>query len=73
VGLHVDGAVPARDAKIFAGDRDIGFVTSAAHSPRLGSIALGYVQRDFVEPGTVVEVSIPSGRAAATIRAKSAS
>jgi folate-binding protein YgfZ len=73
VGLHVDGAVPARDAKIFAGDRDIGFVTSAARSPRLGSIALGYVQRDFVEPGTVVEVSIPSGRAAATIRAKSAS
>jgi len=72
VGLHVDGAVPARDAKIFTGARDIGFVTSAARSPRLGSIALGYVQRDFVEPGTAVEVSVPSGRAAATIRTKSA-
>jgi len=73
VGLHVDGAVPERDARIFTGDRDIGFVTSAARSPRLGSIALGYVQRDFVEPGMIVEVSVPSGRASATIRPKSAS
>jgi glycine cleavage system aminomethyltransferase T len=31
-------------------------VTSAAESPRLGAIALAYVPRDFVAPGTSVEV-----------------
>jgi len=73
VGLRVEGALPPRDAKIFAGDREIGLVTSAAHSTRLGSIALGYVHRDFVEPGTAVDVSVPSGRAPATVRSRSAS
>ena len=73
VGLHVDGAVPPRGAKIFVGDREVGAVTSAAQSPRLGSIALGYVHRDVVEPGTAVEVGVASGRASATIRSKSAS
>ncbi len=50
-------AVPARGAIIRAGDRDIGRVTSATFSPTLGRvIALGYVHRDFVEPGTTVTV-----------------
>ena len=62
VGLRVEGAVPPRGAKIFTGDRDIGFVTSAAQSARLGAIALGYVHRDFVEPGTAVEVDGRSAR-----------
>lgn len=47
---------PFRGAKVFAGDREIGFVTSAAESPTLGPIALGYVHRDFVSPGTAVQV-----------------
>ena len=71
VGLHVEGAVPPRGAKIFAGDREIGFVTSAAHSPRLGAIALGYVHRDFVEPGTVVAVDAARARAVVTPRSTS--
>jgi len=73
VGLSVDGNVPPRAAKIFTEDREIGFVTSAAKSPRLGSIALGYVHRDFIEPGTAVAVDLPSGRAPATVRPTSAS
>ena len=46
-------AVPARGDKIRHGDRDVGSITSAVQSPALGRpIALGYVHRDFVEPGT---------------------
>ena len=58
VGLQITGdAVPAAAAVIRSGDREIGHVTSATTSPALGRvIALAYVQRDFVEPGTAVAV-----------------
>ena len=58
VGLRIDGAsAPAHDDGLFAGDREIGRVTSAAVSPRAGApIALGYVHRDFVAPGTRLDV-----------------
>ena len=57
VGLRVEGEVPAHASKIVSGEKDIGVVTSAARSPRLGAIALGYVHRDFTAPGTSVIVS----------------
>ena len=45
-------SVPAR---LFAGDREIGRITSAAYSPDHDAVvALGYLHRDFVEPGTEV-------------------
>jgi folate-binding protein YgfZ len=66
VALRLDGEVN-RGAKIFADDRDIGAVTSAAISPALGSIALGYVHRDFVEAGTHVSVEGPAGRVGAVV------
>jgi folate-binding protein YgfZ len=58
VGLVVDGAeAPPAGAAIRSGDREIGAVTSSARSPALERpIALGYVQRDFVEPGTKVTI-----------------
>jgi folate-binding Fe-S cluster repair protein YgfZ len=59
VGLTLDAPapVPAEGATISSGDREIGAVTSATSSPALGHpIALGYVHRDFVEPGTVVQI-----------------
>ena len=56
VGLRIEGAVPARGAKLVSGDREVGFVTSGSESPSLGAIALGYVHRDFVAPGTALEV-----------------
>ena len=41
-----------------AGDREVGTITSAVQSPALGRpIALGYVHRDFVEPGTPLIVA----------------
>lgn len=68
VGLRLqDGAAPHTGARIHAEGREVGVVTSGAVSPRLGPIALGYVHRDFVAPGTAVEVEAGDGRAAATV------
>jgi tRNA-modifying protein YgfZ len=67
VGLRVDGDVPSHGAKIVADGREVGWVTSAASSPRLGPIALGYVHRDFVSPGVRVEIDAPSGRIGAVV------
>lgn len=70
MGLRVGGeALPARGTRLRSGDRDIGFVTSAARSPVLGTIALGYVHRDFVEPGTRVDVEVGEARAPAVVSA----
>ena len=54
-------------ARVFAGDREIGEVTSAAESPRFGTIALGYVHRDFTAPGTAVSVHAQGASRAATV------
>jgi folate-binding protein YgfZ len=67
VSIRINGQQPERGAKLFAGEREVGTVTSAADSPRSGTIALAYVHRDFVAPGTGLEVEIPSGRVAAIV------
>jgi folate-binding protein YgfZ len=67
VSVRIDGAMPQRGARLFAADRDVGFVTSAAASPRLGTIAMAYVHRDFVAPGTAIEAVTDEGRAPATV------
>ena len=56
--LMAEGAaVPATGTMIQDSDREIGRVTSAAHSPRRGrAVALGFVHRDFTTPGTSVRV-----------------
>jgi folate-binding protein YgfZ len=58
VGLAVDGATtPAAGDLVLAGDKEVGRVTSAVFSPALARpIALGYVGRDHVAPGTVVTI-----------------
>lgn len=67
MGLKLaSAAVPARGETIRSGDREIGRVTSAAYSPRLGAaIALGYLHRDFTAPGTSVDVGL--ARAAVSV------
>jgi folate-binding protein YgfZ len=67
VGLTFDGSqAPAVGATIRAGDREVGHVTSSTVSPALQRpIALGYVHRDFVEPGTKVSVDGASGEVSA--------
>ena len=74
VGLKFEGdAAPAAGAVVRAAERqlgdvtrEIGHVTSSALSPALGrSIALAYVQRDFVAVGTAVAVGAAHGVVAA--------
>jgi folate-binding protein YgfZ len=58
VQLSVAGvSLPGRGEKILADGRDVGHVTSAAFSSRLGkALALGYVRREFAAPGARLEV-----------------
>jgi tRNA-modifying protein YgfZ len=72
VGLRLeDGAEPPpAGAAIHAGERAVGRVTSAVFSPRCaGVIALGYVHRDFTEPGTRLEVHHDARSLAAAVHA----
>ena len=60
--------VPLPGARIFSDERDIGRVTSAAFSPeREAVVGLGYVHRDFVDPGTEVTVVWNDSRSKVTI------
>jgi folate-binding protein YgfZ len=43
--------------KILVAGEEIGYITSAVASPRLGAIALGYVRRGHEQPGTRVVVA----------------
>jgi tRNA-modifying protein YgfZ len=58
VGLIVSGEQPpVAGATVRSGEREIGHVTSSAWSPALQKpVALAYVHRDFVAPGTAVAV-----------------
>jgi folate-binding protein YgfZ len=59
VGLTLPSAapVPSAGARLQAGGKEVGRVTSAVFSPALARpAALGYAQRDFVEPGTHLHV-----------------
>jgi folate-binding protein YgfZ len=67
MALRIEGRAPARGARLFAGEREVGVVTSTAASPRYGTIAMGYLHRDFVAPGTTVEVDAAGARAVATV------
>jgi folate-binding protein YgfZ len=66
VGLRLDGVVP-RGTRLLSADRDVGFVTSAAESPRAGALAMGYVHRDFLAAGTALHAETSAGRVPATV------
>ena len=59
-GLRLEGErVPASGAVVVAGEREVGRVTSAVRSLGLGApIALGYVRREHLEPGSEVAVRL---------------
>ncbi len=66
--LH-DPVIPKKGAKLFSGEREVGWVSSAAQSPSFGcAIALGFPLRDFTSPGTVLTVDIDGQRYDATVR-----
>ena len=66
VGLVLDGDTPpAAGDPIVAGEKEVGRITSAAWSWRLERpVALGYVRREHVAPGTRLEVRTAGGAAA---------
>jgi folate-binding protein YgfZ len=55
-GLRL-GAPAEAGAPVLAEGREVGRVTTAALSPRLGPIAMAYVHRSHSEPGALVEVA----------------
>jgi folate-binding protein YgfZ len=67
VTLRIEGEPPGAGAPISADGKAIGHVTSSASSPRFGTVALGYVHRDYVAPGTRVDVATGGRSAAATV------
>jgi folate-binding protein YgfZ len=72
VTWHADDSasvVPMPESRIFSGDKDLGRVTSAAFSPSLNKVVgLGYVHRDFVEPGTEITIVWNDTRITAAVR-----
>jgi folate-binding protein YgfZ len=68
-GLRLEGGeLPAKGAKIFAGEKEAGYVTSAVRSPQAGAVlALGYVRREANEIGASVLVETSAGKVPARI------
>jgi folate-binding protein YgfZ len=71
VGLALkDAAIPPKGAKLFSGDREVGWISSAVRSPQLSQvIAFGFPLRDFSKPGTTLSIEIEGTRYTATVQA----
>ncbi|TMM47290.1 glycine cleavage system aminomethyltransferase GcvT [Qipengyuania marisflavi] len=69
VGLAIEGRMPAREgAAIFAGDTQVGRVTSGGFSPTLGRpIAMGYVASDWAQDGAELEIEVRGKRLSARV------
>lgn len=70
VGLVLkDSGVPPHGAKLYSGDREVGWISSAIHSPHLNQvIAFGFPLRDFSKPGTELAVEFEGARHPAIIQ-----
>ena len=70
VGLALrDLGVPPHGAKLYSGDREVGWISSAVRSPLLNkTIAFGFPLRDFSKPGTELAVEFEGGRHPATVQ-----
>ena len=73
VGLVIDsdaGHIPKPGTKIFSGDREVGWVSSATHSPSLNkTIALGFPLRDFTPPNTALSLHVDGQQYSAVVTA----
>ena len=69
VGLVLkDSTIPPHGAKLFSGDREVGWISSAARSPQLNTvIAFGFPLRDFAVPDTALTVEIEGKKHDATV------
>lgn len=70
VGLVLKApTIPPRGAKLFSGDREVGWVSSSVHSPQLGQvIAFGFPLRDFSKPETTLTVDVNGQRIEAVVQ-----
>ena len=60
--------VPPHGAKLYSGDREVGWISSAVHSPQLNQvIAFGFPLRDFSKPGIELAVEFDNHRYPATV------
>jgi folate-binding protein YgfZ len=65
-GLKLSGGnVLEKGDKVFRDGKEVGQVTSSVKSPRIGVIALAYLHRSCLEPGTRVKVAGAADRVAA--------
>jgi tRNA-modifying protein YgfZ len=62
------GAIP-HNSLLYAGDKEVGRVTSSVVSPRLGPVGLAYVRRGSQEPGTKLDVEVTGIRQSAEVSA----
>lgn len=61
-------SLPARNDKLFYGDKDVGYITSAVASPALGTkLALGYVRTEARQPGMELRVHTAAGEGLARV------
>jgi aminomethyltransferase len=69
IGLSLEGRLPAREgATVFAGEEEIGRVTSGGFSPTLGHpIAMAYVAAAHAAPGTPLAIEVRGRRLDAKI------
>ncbi|WP_447969007.1 CAF17-like 4Fe-4S cluster assembly/insertion protein YgfZ [Nitrospira sp. M1] len=72
VGLLIDSTdthIPEHGAKLFSGDREVGWVSSAAYSPLLKKpIAFGFPLRDFTKAETELTVACGEERHSAVVQ-----
>jgi folate-binding protein YgfZ len=71
MGLTIEGSdLPKREDKVFQGEKELGWITSATWSPSQSKvIALGYLRPQIAIPGTAVEVETAQTRKAAQVSA----
>ena len=66
MGLYLEEEIPAGETRLEAEGREVGWLTSSIRSPRWGPIGLGYVLREYAEPGR--SISVRSGERTITAR-----
>ena len=69
VSFSVEGKMPVREgAPIFAGEVEIGVITSGGFAPTVGApIAMGYVKTGYSAVGTALEAEVRGKRVAITV------
>ena len=68
--LFEDDRLPTSGARLFAADKQVGWVTSTAWSPARGhAVGLAYVHREYALPGSALTVDTPAGLGTATVAA----